>query len=77
MSRGRRRVEMNRNWLNVIVMSTLAGAMSLAATGCGRTEHRGPLEQAGHDVDHAAQQAEHDVNHAAHDVDHDVHNATH
>ena len=51
--------------------------LGLAATGCDDETHRGPMEQAGHDVDHAAQRAQHDVNRARHDVDREAHRATH
>ena len=48
--------------IRLLVLS-LAVACVLPACG-NRHSDRGPLEQAGHDVDHAAQHAEHDVNHA-------------
>ena len=51
--------------------------LGLAAAGCDDTTHRGPMEQAGHDVDHAAQRAQHDVNQAGHDIDREAHRATH
>lgn len=52
----------------------LAGGLALSMalmTGC--PERRGPLEQAGHDMDHAAQGVGDDIDHAVHDVQHPGH----
>jgi hypothetical protein len=48
---------------NTLFALSLVASLGLFACG-NRQPDRGPMEQAGHDVDHAAQRAEHDVNEA-------------
>jgi hypothetical protein len=56
----------------------VALVLATAALGCGnRGQDRGPMEQAGHDVDHAARRAERDVHHAANQAQHAVEDHDH
>ena len=58
---------------SILVLCVVSGAL----VACGnRHPERGPLEQAGHDVDHAAQRAEHDVNHAVDETREDIDEST-
>ena len=52
-------------WARARLVGALALSMVFLA-GC--PEHRGPLEQAGHDVDQAAQQVGDGIDHAVQDV---------
>lgn len=67
----------NGRLVRAVAFIGLGVASMIAPVGCDTQPHRGPMEQAGHDIDHAAQHVQHDVDHAGHQVDHSVHNATH
>ena len=51
----------------------LGFASLFTPVGCGnRQPERGPVEQAGHDIDHAARGAAHDVNEAVDEAGEDI-----
>lgn len=53
--------------VRVMAFVVLAVAPMMALAGCDFfAPRRGPLEQAGHDIDQAAQDVQHDVDHGSH-----------
>lgn len=53
--------------VRVAALLMLGVVSSMGLAGCDFfAPRRGPLEQAGHDIDHAAQDVQHDVAHTSH-----------